>query len=235
MLTKESIKSKLLLCAAALSLSAMGCATDDVDAEGVDQADGLALQAPASKDLKGGDAYFASIKPNGTGCPPGSADVSISGDGKTFTVTYSSYEATVDKNKTVDIKDCQLGIKLKSPSGLSYSVYDFYYQGYAFLANGQSAKQVAKYYFQGAPQANQREVSSNLQGPFDDTYTIKDTVGIADAVWSPCGAERDLNIRTTLRLQNSSSKKTDGYINIAATDGEVDTKLHFRLNWRSCK
>lgn len=172
-------------------------------------------------------AAFASVRANGTGCPPGSTDVSISPDGKRMVVHFASFEAAVDKNKSVDIKDCQLGIKLKSPKGFSFSVVDFLAHGYAYLAKGQTARQLTKYYFQGAPQQNQREARTELSGPFDDTYSFRDSVGVADAVWSPCGAERDLNIRMTLRLQNASNK-TDGYIN-------VETLYDIRFNWRYCK
>lgn len=170
--------------------------------------------------------YIVSSKANGTGCPPGTTDVEISSDGKGLLVHFAAFEAVVDKNKTVDIKDCQLGIKVRSPEGISFSVLDFRFNGYASLAKGVTARLSTKLYFQGQPVANQRETRRDLVGPFDDTFTFRDTVGIADLVWSPCGVERDLNIRMTLRLQNAPSKK-DGYINL-------ESAHDLKLAWRAC-
>jgi len=234
MLTKESIKSKLLLCAAALSLSAMGCATDDVASDdSVEGADTLALAASGGEgDIKNpSGAFFVSVKPNGTGCPRGTTSTSISPDGKTFTTTFSAFEAIVNKNQSIAVKDCQLAIKLKSPTGFSYTVTEFFYQGYAVLEKGQNARQIAKYYFQGAP-VQAEEARTELVGPFDDTYTFQDKVKTTDLVWSPCGVERDLNVRATLRLQNEGRK--DGYINLGVIDANTDTKIQFKLNWRKC-
>jgi hypothetical protein len=234
MLTKESIKTKLLLCAAALSISAMGCATDDVASdEGVEESDELALAAAGGEEEQpaAGGAYFVSVKPNGTGCPRGTATTSISPDGKTFTTTFSAFEATVNKNQSIAVKDCQLAIKLRSPSGFSYTVTEFYYQGYAYLEKGQNARQIAKYYFQGAP-VQAEEARTELVGPYDDTYTFQDTVRTTDLVWSPCGTVRDLNVRATLRLQNNGKK--DGYINLGTIDSNTDTKIRLKLNWKRC-
>jgi hypothetical protein len=234
MLTKESIKTKLLLCAAALSLSAMGCATDDVASdESVEGQDTLALAAGGGEgDIPNpSGAYFVSVRPNGTGCPRGTTSTSISPDGKTFTTTFSAFEAVVNRNQSLAVKDCQLAIKLKSPSGFSYTVTEFYYQGYAYLEQGQNARQIAKYYFQGAP-VQSEEARTELVGPYDDTYTFQDTVRTTDLVWSPCGVERDLNVRATLRLTNNGRK--DGYINLGTVDANTDTKIRFKLNWRRC-
>lgn len=237
MLTKESIKTKLLLCAAALSIGAVGCATDDLASdEGLDSAESPDTLALAAKGGEGdipnpSGAFFVSVRPNGTGCPRGTTGTSISPDGKTFTTTFSAFEATVNKNQSVAVKDCQLAIKLKSPSGFSYTVTEFYYQGYAYLEKGQNARQIAAYYFQGNP-VKAESARTELVGPYDDTYIFQDTVRTTDVVWSPCGAERDLNVRATLRLQNSGKK--DGYINLGTVDGSTDTKIRFKLSWKKC-
>jgi hypothetical protein len=235
MLTNESKTSKLLLCAAALTaLTAVGCATDDVASdEGAENTDTLALAASGGEGNvpNPSGAFFVSVKPMGTGCPAGTTQTSISPDGKTFTTTFSAFEATVNNRQSVAVKDCQLAIKLKSPSGLSYTVTEFYYQGYAYLEEGQTARQISRYYFQGAP-VQAEEVRTDLKGPFDDTYTFEDKIRTTDFVWSPCGVERDLNVRATLRLQNSSKK--DGYINLGAVDANTDTKVRFKLNWKKC-
>jgi hypothetical protein len=231
----ESMKklSHLVLGAAALAVGVAGCAADGVsDDVQADEEGPQALQAPAETTVLRNPegVYFANVIANGTGCPAGTWETNLSDDGQTFTTTFSAYEATVDPRTLVSIKDCNVSIKLHSPQGLSYTVTNFYYQGYAFLEEGVRGSQLASYYFQGNPvqQAQQR---TELVGPVDDTYLFSDEVPITDTVWSPCGADRDLNIVTRVRLQNSSPRR-NGYMNLSSIDGSA--KLVVKLAWRTC-
>jgi hypothetical protein len=179
-------------------------------------------------------AYFADIKANGTGCPAGSWDAAISADGHAFTVTFSQYEASVGPGDAMVVKDCTLSIDLKTPEGLSFSVSSFHYQGYALLDSpGMTASQTAKYYFQGNP-VPAIENRTDITGPHDDSYLFSDTIGVADQVWSPCGASRTLEAQTRIVLQNNPQKTGNGYLNTASVDGEVKTVFTFGLNWRTC-
>lgn len=226
----KSTIGNLLLCAVA-AVSASGC-TDAQVGEGVDDAEALLAPSGDPTVLPNPEGvYFAEVNANGTGCPAGSWETSLSPDGETFTTTFSAYEAVVDETKMISVKDCLLAIKLHSPGGLSYSVSQFHYSGYSFLEQGVSGRQFASYYFQGNP-VERDEVRSTLVGPFDDTYLFSDKIELADAVvWSPCGTTRDLNIVTRLRVQNSSPRR-NGYMNMSAVDGS--TKLEFKLAWRKC-
>ena len=230
------VKRSLLLCAASLAaLGAVGCAQD---ADGLDTAsaqDGdatepAALQAPGgSKTVRDpGGSYFADITANGTGCPAGTWDTQLSQDGQTFTTTFSAFETEVDRTRAVSIKNCLLAIKLHSPQGLSYSVQDFYYSGYAFLEEGVDARLVSQYYFQGNPAENQQP-ETTFVGPKDDTYLIQDSRKQIEAqpVWSPCGVDRNLIINTTIRLLNTSSPRRNGYLNLTKAFG-------LKLAWRRC-
>jgi hypothetical protein len=175
--------------------------------------------------------YFAEVTANGTGCPAGTASTSISDDGKTFTTTFSAYEAMIEPNRSIAIKDCQLGIKLHSPQGLSFAVDSFYYQGFAWLDPGVTGRQTANYYFMGNP-LNHAELRTDLRGPYENSYLFQDDVGIADLVWSPCGVERNLNVTTRLRVQNNPRRTGTGYMNLTSVDGA--SRLVFRLAWRRC-
>jgi hypothetical protein len=227
-LAKSTIGT-MLLCAVTAA-SAIGCASDTESSMEGDAPQ--ALQAPGSETIlpNPDGVYFASVNANGTGCPAGTWETSLSPDGETFTTTFSAYEAAVDETKTISVKDCLLAIKLHSPQGMSYSVSQFHYSGYAFLDQGVSGRQIAKYYFQGNP-VDSDEKRTEMKGEFDDTYLFSDSIELTDAVWSPCGTTRDLNIVTRLRLQNSSPRRT-GYMNLNAVDGS--TKLEFKLSWRKC-
>lgn len=223
------------LVAVLCSVGAAGCATDTGEASddlgAASQELGQAVDVPNPS-----GAYFAAVTALGTGCPSGTWDASISADGKAFTVSFSAYEAIVEPRQVFSIKDCTLNLDLRSPTGLSYTVSSFHYQGYAALDQpGMTATQTAKYYFQGNP-VPAAELRSAMTGPYDDSYVFTDNIGVADMVWSPCGATRRLIAQTRLVLRNNTRKTGSGYLNTTAVDGETDTKLSFTfgLNWKKC-
>ncbi|MET0340005.1 MAG: DUF4360 domain-containing protein [Polyangiales bacterium] len=175
--------------------------------------------------------YFAEVKANGTGCPPGTWVTSISSDGQVFTTTFASYITQVSPNIGVNVRDCQIAIKLHTPEGRSFSVQSFSYGGYALLQPGVTGAQTANYYFQGNPLPTPESNRVALVGPYDSDYLFRDEVKIEDRVWSECGVERDLNITTRVMLQNSNPRRS-GYMNLTAVDGSG--KLELRIETQRC-
>jgi hypothetical protein len=231
---KLSSSLAISLVALVACIGGTGCAADSTDTpDDVGGSTSEALGATINVPNPSG-AYFASVTANGTGCPAGSWDAAISPDGAAFTVTFSQYETLVGPGKAFDIKDCTIAIDLRSPSGLSFTVSSFYYQGYALLDQpGMTASQTAKYYFMGNP-VPAKENRSTMSGPYDDSYLFQDTIGTADLVWSPCGASRRLNAQTRLVLQNNAQKSGNGYLNNTSVDAETKTIFRWNLLWRSC-
>ena len=235
-ISRPSATHHLALCASLIGSLALGCAdapqADDVS-DGIDDAQEPAVRTDAlfSGDLKEpSGAYFAKVKANGTGCPAGSWDTSISSDGKTFTTTFSQYVAELTPKTTVAVKDCQLTVTLHSPQGLSFAVQEFSYGGYAYLDKGVNLRQIAQYYFSGSPDKS-AEARTELVGPKDDPFLFTDTIKDASLVFAPCGTDRDLNIRTTLRVLNGTPAGSAN-VSFSAVDGNI--KLKFRLSWRKC-
>lgn len=223
----------------AIVVGATGCtASTDKHDDGMNEDTGESSQALGqTMDVPNpSGAYFAKITANGSGCLPGTWDAAISPDGKAFTVTFNAYEAVVDPGQTFSIKDCTLAIDLRTPNGFSFSVSSFHYQGYSLLdKSGMTAKQTARYYFMGNP-VPAVELRSDMNGPFDDSYLFSDNIGLADLVWSPCGANRRLNAQTRLVLRNNTAKTGSGYLNTTSADGTIETpfKMTFGLSWKRC-
>lgn len=174
---------------------------------------------------------FAEVRANGTGCPEGTTNTRISDDRLAFTTTFSKYAAEIDPSRTVSIKDCQLGISLRTPSNMSFSVQTFSYTGYANLDEGVTGRQTASYYFMGNPAAIAESNRTLLIGPYDDGYVFKDEVKAEDRVWSPCGITRDLQVRTRLQLLNSTPPRS-GVMNVSTFEGAV--KMVVLLEARRC-
>jgi hypothetical protein len=174
------------------------------------------------------------VSVNGSGCPAGTASVTVSPDNTAFTVTYSSYMAQVGVGAlaTDFRKNCQLGVQVHVPSGFTYAVTEADYRGFANIEHGASAVERANYYFQGtAPTAY---VQHPIVGPFSDDWEFTDTADLVSLSWAPCGEERLLNINTELRVNKGTSdvKKTNSFIEMDSTDGSITTEYHFA--WMQC-
>jgi hypothetical protein len=223
--------STLTLLALAASVGASGCAADATSPADEDTEDSTSALGSVNVANPSG-IYLASITANGTGCPAGTWDANISPDGKAFTVTFNAYEAVIDPGQAIAIKDCTLNMKFRAPDRLSFAVRSFQYEGYALLDSaGMSAKQTAKYYWQGNA-VPARELRTDMKGPFDDTFLFSDNIGVADLVWSPCGVSRSLNAQSRLVLQNNRSKTGTGFANI--TEASTPNRWTFWLDWRRC-
>ena len=222
--------SSLVAVSALVCAGVAGCAAPGSDAsEETATGTAEALEVPNPSGI-----YVANLTANGTGCPAGTWDASISPDGTAFTLSFASYEAIVNPGQAFSIKDCSIGIDLKTPSGFTFAVTSFYYQGYNILDSaGMSATQTARYYFMGNPVPG-IDFKSEMKGPNDDSYLFANDVPQASLVWSPCGVTRRLNALTRLVLRNNAAKTGSGYLNMSTADGQVQNVFRFGFAWKQC-
>jgi hypothetical protein len=171
---------------------------------------------------------------NGSGCPAGTAAVAVSPDNLAFTVTYSQYIAQVGvgASATEFRRNCQLSLVVHVPSGFTYAIAKADYRGFASLAAGASSSSKANYYFQGDSQNT--AISHSYSGPLEDNWQATDVTDTAQLVYAPCGALRNFNINTELRVNagTSDTKKTTSFMTMDSTDGSISTQYHF--HWLHC-
>ncbi|MGX4692399.1 DUF4360 domain-containing protein [Streptomyces sp. JNUCC 63] len=169
---------------------------------------------------------------NGSGCPRGTAAVAVSPDNTAFTVTYSDYLAQAGGNSdpTAFRKNCQLNLIVHVPQGFTYAIASADYRGFASLQPGASGMQRASYYFQGSP--NTAFKNHPFNGPYNDDWQATDETDWAQLVWAPCGALRNFNINTELRVNAGSSPGKVSFMTMDSTDGDISTVYH--LAWKEC-
>jgi hypothetical protein len=169
---------------------------------------------------------------NGSGCPLGSADVTVSPDSKAFTVTYSQFTAQTGTGiKPTDFrKNCQLALDVHVPQGYTYAIAGADYRGYAHLDGGASGSESANYYFQGEPQSTR--IRHDFTGPIDSDWERTDSVRISSLSFLPCGEQRYLNVNTELRVNHGWSTSTTNFLTMDSTDGHIDTVYH--VAWKKC-
>ncbi|BEL04133.1 DUF4360 domain-containing protein [Actinoplanes sichuanensis] len=173
------------------------------------------------------------VSANGSGCPLGTADVTVSPDNKAFTVTYSAFTAQVGAGaKAIDFrKNCQMALSVDVPEGFTYAIARTDYRGFARLERGASGLQAAFYYFQGEPRTT--ATRHNFTGPADGDWQRTDTIGISSLSFLPCGERRYLNVNTELRVNaGTSNRKATSFLTMDSTDGNLDTVYH--VAWKKC-
>ena len=173
-----------------------------------------------------------SISYAGSGCPAGSVAENLSDDYTAFTLLFDDYIAEIGPgvSRRENHKNCQINIDLSFPQGWSFTVADVDYRGYVSLDRGVTATQQSRYYFQGSRAS--ATLRSNYHGAIDEDYEIRDTLGLSALVWSPCGANRSLNINSQIRLRTRNRRAT-GLITLDSVDGQL-THV-YGIKWRRCR
>ena len=157
----------------------------------------LSLTAHAQELRLGQPAY------GGTGCPAGSASVTVSPDQSALSILFDSYitESGSATGRTVDRKSCNISVPVSVPSGYSVAVFQVDYRGYNLVPRGGMAKFDAEYFWAGA---RGPRVSRTYTGPTNSNFSISDGLVATTMVWSPCGADVILRATTSLMSQSNS-------------------------------
>lgn len=169
----------------------------------------------------------------GSGCPAGTVAQNLAPDLKAFTLLFDSYiaEAGPGISFAQSRKNCQILLDMNFPQGWSFSIFKVDYRGYANLDRRVTGIQKSTYYFQG--QRLGPSFQTSLRGPFDNDYSRRDTLGVSALVWSPCGAQRALNINTQVRINNRRNRGGQGLMTLDSIDGQV--KHIYGIRWRRCR
>jgi len=175
------------------------------------------------------EVYIKSLVYGGTGCPRGSAAVSVADDRQSFTLIFDKFVASTGPGVpiTESRRNCQLNVAMNYPAGWQYSVMTSVYRGYVQMENGVSGLHKSTYYFQGEEQ--QFSSQASFRGPVDKDYVIADDIAMQS--WSPCGESRSLNINSQVRLM-TQFQGTSGQMTQDSEDGKVKQILNFQ--WRRC-
>ena len=186
---------------------------------------GLSVNALASDISLGEPSY------GGNGCPIGTASATLSPDNKTLSVLFDQYiaEAGNSVGRGLDRKSCNLAVPVSIPQGISVSILKVDYRGFVSIPRGANARFGVEYFFAGARGPNTVE---NFRGPVERDFTITDNLAASAIVWSACGEDVNLRINSSM-LAKSNAKGEDTLAIVDSTD--VDAKLVYHLQWRTCR
>jgi hypothetical protein len=181
----------------------------------------------------GAEMVIDVVTANGSGCPKGSAEVTVSPDNKAFTVSYSKFIAQVGPEaKSIDFrKNCQLQLDVLVPSGYTYAIAGADYRGYASLQPGVTASETAFYYFQG--ERHTTKIKHDFAGYLEEEWQRSDKVELTSESFLPCGDKRYLNVNTELKVNGANADKdVTNWITMDSTDASLETVYH--VEWMKC-
>ncbi len=194
---------------------------------------GTAHAAPAADGAAppGGQVTLNVLSINGSGCPNGTARVTMLGDNTGFRVTYSAFlvQAGGSAAPTDFRRNCQVNLLVNVPQGFTYAIARADYRGRVRLAAGASALERTNYYFQGSPANNY--VDHPFSGPLAGTWRATDVTDASALVYEPCGQAVNLNLNTELRVDDGTSGVLN-WMSMGSSDGSVDTVVQFQ--WQQC-
>jgi hypothetical protein len=166
----------------------------------------------------------------GTGCPAGSASVSVAPDEKSVSILFDSYvaEAGYTTNRSVDRKSCNITVPVQVPQGYSVSIFQVDYRGFNAIPSGATTRFDAEYFWAGS---RGPRLTKTFFGPRNDNYTLTDQLVANTVVWAPCGASVNLRVNTSMMAQtNSRFDQTMGTVDSA----DISSGLVYHLRWRRC-
>ncbi|MEU4558815.1 DUF4360 domain-containing protein [Actinoplanes sp. NPDC023936] len=129
----------------------------------------------------------------GSGCPANTTDVEALPSGS-FTLRYRGFSVSGN-----DYKSCRLSVRVKAPTGWSFSVPSVSNQATVKLDATAAVTLSTAMWFTGFPWTV-RDIKK-VAGPLNRTWNTSAVP--RKATWSPCGASVDLSIAETVRVTGS--------------------------------
>lgn len=165
----------------------------------------------------------------GTGCPAGSASVTVSPDASSLSILFDNYVAEAGSGRSMDRKSCNISVPVSVPNGYSVAVIQVDYRGFNFVPRGGMSRFDAEYFWAGA---RGPRISRTFMGPVNDSYTISDGLIASTMVWTPCGADVNLRVNTSMMAKSNAR----GEQTLATVDSaDISSGLIYHLQWRRCR
>lgn len=139
----------------------------------------------------------------GSGCPGGSANVTVSPDGQELTILFDKFMA-LGNNSRESRKSCNLTIPIKVPQGYQISLYDADYRGY--VAPKTIGQLRAEYFFAGG---RGPVFSRKFNG--ETQYNVRDSLATVADVWSRCGDSLNMRVNAAMSASGQGMATVDSF------------------------
>ena len=166
----------------------------------------------------------------GSGCPGGSASVTLSPDYTALSILFDNYIAESGGNtgRTMDRKSCNIAIPVHVPQGYSVSLFKIDYRGFAAIPQGGRGVFRAEYFWAGI---RGPDFLINRQEPYDGNFLLQDELVASAVVWSRCGQSINLRVNTSTEIYTN---RNNDQAMLTIDSADISTGLLYHLQWRRC-
>ncbi|MGZ3743788.1 MAG: DUF4360 domain-containing protein [Pseudobdellovibrionaceae bacterium] len=167
----------------------------------------------------------------GTGCPGGSASVTLSPDQTALSILFDSFlaEAGSTTGRTVDRKSCNISIPVQVPNGYSVAIFQVDYRGFNLIpAAGAYTRLDTEYFWAGS---RGPRFARFFSGPTTSNYTQSDGLVAQTLVWTPCGASVNLRVNSSIMAQTNNHQDQTM---ITVDSADLTSGLIYHLQFRRC-
>ena len=164
----------------------------------------------------------------GTGCPGGSASVSLSPDRKAVSILFDRYVVEAIGRYRTERKNCSVAVPVNVPQGRSVSIFKVDYRGFNSLPFGAMSQFSVEYFFAGASGPS---YTRTFTGALTGNYTLTNTLAASAVIWSRCGEQVILRANTNM-LVRSNDRGDQAMATIDSAD--LRSGLIYHVQWRPC-
>lgn len=184
----------------------------------------LATQAHASGLRLGEPSY------GGTGCPGGSASVSLAPDEQSVSILFDQYVVEAGGDRSFDRKNCNIAVPVHVPQGYSVSVFAIEYRGFTGLPSGARATLAVDYFLSSGGRSVR--TSKTFRGPSTEDYIKRDQLGMEAVVWTRCGESTNLRANTSMMV---ASNRWGDQAMATVDSADISGGLVYHLQWKRCR
>lgn len=169
----------------------------------------------------------------GTGCPAGTANVSITDDQSILSILFDSFvaQAPTATNATFDRKSCNLRIPVSVGPGYQVALIAFDYRGFAAIPAGGRGQFEARYAYVG--QKRPAIFRKSFAPGIADNYSLKNELISTSIDWSPCSTGRDLMMTVDANVLAVTNSRYDA-ANVSIDSVDVSAGLLYAIQLRRC-
>jgi hypothetical protein len=188
----------------------------------------LALGLSAQAQIKLGLPSYG-----GTGCPGGSASVSITDDQSILSVLFDSFvvQAPTPMNANFERKSCNLRIPVSVGPGYQVALIAFDYRGFAAIPVGGRGMFEARYAYVG--QRRPAIFRKNFAQGIADNYSLKNELISTTIDWSPCSTGGNLMMTVDANILAMTNSRLEA-TNVSIDSVDVSAGLLYAIQLRRC-
>ena len=188
----------------------------------------LAVSAAEAQISLGQPAY------GGTGCPAGSASVSLTEDQQTLSILFDSFvvQAPTIQGANFDRKNCNLRIPVRVGSGYQVALIAFDYNGFAAIPQGGRGNFEARYSYVG--QVRPAIFRKTFMGGQANNYSLKNELISTTVDWTPCSTGKDLMMVVDANILAMTNRNQDA-AQLSIDSVDVSTGLLYKYQIRRCR